>query len=184
MTLTSITAVTSLDCVGAIVTVAVMITPAASAFLLTNHLPTLIKLSLIIGISNSWLGYIVAHYYDLSLAGSIATLHGIVFFIILIAAPKRGLYTTLLQRSTKNKELDCAILVHYLFKAKNNRENRIIPATHNLGWSHAKIQHVAERAQQQQLIFITGEFLLLTPQGGQFAENYYKNPHLKVADLS
>ena len=79
MTLTSITAVGAFDIVGSLVVVALMITPAATAYLLTNQLHTMIGLSLGVGIASSIFGYVLATVLDASIAGSIATMTGVLF---------------------------------------------------------------------------------------------------------
>jgi len=91
MTLTSITAVTAFDSVGAIVVVAIMITPAASAFLLTKRLWPMIQTSVCISICSVLIGYAAAHAWDLSLAGCLATVNGVIFFMVFIASNKKTL---------------------------------------------------------------------------------------------
>ncbi|MEX0671944.1 MAG: metal ABC transporter permease [Candidatus Babeliales bacterium] len=88
MALTSITAVGAFDIVGAIVVVALMIVPAATAFLCTKDLTTMIQLSLLFGILATVTGYELAHLLDASIAGAIATMSGLIFFICIIRYAK------------------------------------------------------------------------------------------------
>ncbi len=82
MFLASITAVSAFDIVGAIVVVALMITPAATAFLCTKQLKEMIQLSLFFSILSTCLGYALAIACDVSIAGSIAMMAGVVFGIV------------------------------------------------------------------------------------------------------
>ncbi len=82
MLLASITAVAAFDIVGSIVVVALMITPAATAFLLTNQLHTMIAFSLFFGGCAALFGCIFAFLCDVSIAGSIALMAGIFFMSV------------------------------------------------------------------------------------------------------
>ena len=84
MTMTSITAVGAFDAVGSILVVALMITPAATAYLLTVRLHTMIIIAIFTGLISSILGYQLAHLLDASIAGSIATMTGVLFFVSIL----------------------------------------------------------------------------------------------------
>lgn len=79
MLLASITAVSAFDIVGSIVVVALMITPAATAFLLTRQLRSMIALSLFFGALSAGFGFFFAMALDVSIAGSIAMMAGFLF---------------------------------------------------------------------------------------------------------
>jgi len=81
MIMTSITAVATFDVVGSIMVVALMITPAATAYLLTRRVPDMLMASVFIALCSSIAGYAVAYYADVSIAGSIASMTG-VFFVM------------------------------------------------------------------------------------------------------
>lgn len=101
MSITSITAVGCFDIVGSIVLVAMMITPPATAYLLVNTLEEMLGLSIFIGLMAALSGYIVAHLFDLSIAGSIATCCGILFMFVLVISPKHGLISRYLRTLKK-----------------------------------------------------------------------------------
>lgn len=84
MLLTSITAVGAFEVVGSIVMVAMAIAPAATAYLLADTVFDMIIISLIIAVIGSIVGYLGAYWIDISIAGSIATVLGILFLIVLM----------------------------------------------------------------------------------------------------
>jgi manganese/zinc/iron transport system permease protein len=84
MIITSVTAVAVFDIVGSIMVVALMITPAATAYLLTCHVYSMIFVSIIIACLSAICGCICASYYDISIAGSIASMTGLFFMSVLI----------------------------------------------------------------------------------------------------
>ncbi|HLC07138.1 MAG TPA: metal ABC transporter permease [Candidatus Babeliales bacterium] len=91
MVVTSITAVATFDAVGSIMVVALMITPAATSYLLTKQVKRMIGLSVILAICAAIFGYSAACYADVSIAGSIASMTGVFFLFGLIISKKGGL---------------------------------------------------------------------------------------------
>jgi manganese/zinc/iron transport system permease protein len=83
MVITSLTTVATFDAVGAIMVVALMITPPSSAYLLTQRVSDMLFLSIIFAIVSAILGYIFASYADVSIAGSIASMTGVLFIGVL-----------------------------------------------------------------------------------------------------
>ncbi|MFT5102506.1 MAG: manganese/zinc/iron transport system permease protein, partial [Candidatus Latescibacterota bacterium] len=70
MSVSSITVVGAFDAVGAILVVALMIAPAAAAYLLTSDLKRMIGLSIFFGVFSAIGGYWLAHLLDASISGS------------------------------------------------------------------------------------------------------------------
>ena len=91
MVLTSITAVATFDAVGSIMVVALMITPAASAYLLTKKVNNMLKMTVLLAIFSAIFGYAAASYADVSIAGSIASMTGVFFIIALVLSQNRAL---------------------------------------------------------------------------------------------
>ena len=65
------------ESVGAILVIAFFIVPAAGAYLFTDRLSRMIILSVILGIVSAVTGYLFALLADVSIAGSMATMAGI-----------------------------------------------------------------------------------------------------------
>lgn len=91
MGLVSVTTVASFDAVGAIMVVAMLITPAAFAYLWTDKLAVMLVLSGSFGVISAVAGYYIAAWIDTSISGSMAFATGIVFLVSLIFSPKHGL---------------------------------------------------------------------------------------------
>lgn len=84
MSLVSVTSVASFEAVGSILVVAFMIGPPITAYLLTDRLKNMIACSIAIGIAASVTGFHLALYFDVSIAGMIAVVIGIIFFLVLM----------------------------------------------------------------------------------------------------
>jgi manganese/zinc/iron transport system permease protein len=89
MIITSITTVATFDAVGSIMVVALMITPAASAYLLTQRVSDMLFMSVVLAVLAAIFGYIAALYVDVSIAGSIASMTGVFFIAALVGVKKK-----------------------------------------------------------------------------------------------
>ncbi|KAB2338247.1 metal ABC transporter permease [Cytobacillus depressus] len=91
MGMVSITTVASFDSVGAILVVAMLIAPGASAYLLTERLSVMLVLSALLGVAAAITGYYVASWQDVSIAGTMATMNGVIFALVFLFSPTKGL---------------------------------------------------------------------------------------------
>jgi manganese/zinc/iron transport system permease protein len=91
MGMLSITTVASFDSVGAILVVAMLIVPASTAYLLTDKLISMLFISAGIGVFSAISGYYVATFLNVSIAGAMATVTGVLFAIAFLFSPKHGL---------------------------------------------------------------------------------------------
>lgn len=103
MTLVSITTVASFDAVGAIMVVAMLITPAASAYLWTDKLLIMIGLSASFGVISAIIGYYFAVWIDTSISGSMAFATGIIFLISFTCSPKHGALSHIIRPKIRTK---------------------------------------------------------------------------------
>lgn len=90
-TLLSACTVAALQTVGAFLVVAMVITPGATAYLLTDRFHILLLLSVAIGASTSFVGAYLSYFLDGATGGTIVVLQTIVFLTAFIFAPKHGL---------------------------------------------------------------------------------------------
>ena len=91
MVLLTLVTVASLQTVGVILVVSLLITPASTAYLLTNRLSTMIVLSAFFGALSSVIGIYFSYVYNLPSGPVIALAATAIFLIALIFSPKQGL---------------------------------------------------------------------------------------------
>lgn len=84
MSMVSLATVVSFESVGAILVVALLVAPAASAYLISSQLKTMIGLSALFGFTGSLGGYFLSAALDTSIAGGIATTLGVQFAVVLV----------------------------------------------------------------------------------------------------
>ena len=92
MTLVSIVTVVSFESVGAILVVAFLVVPAATAYLLTDKLVKMIIIAVGIGVASSIIGYLLATLLDSSIPGAMTTALGALFLIAFLFAPNYGVF--------------------------------------------------------------------------------------------
>jgi manganese/zinc/iron transport system permease protein len=173
MALVSVTAVGAFDAVGSILVVALMITPPATAYLITNSLRAMLTLSALIGIASAISGYWLARWLDANIAGSMATMTGIIFLLTFLLAPERGVVALAQRRVRQRWEFAQAALAIHLLHHEDApeaaEENRIDHLSDHLRWNQEFAHQVVQRAQRQGLIARQNGSLLLTDKGRQVA---------------
>jgi manganese/iron transport system permease protein len=90
-TLLSATTVAALQKVGACLVIAMVVTPGATGYLLTDRFPTLLVISVAIGVATSAVGAYISYFVDGATGGVIVTLQTLVFLAAFLLAPKHGL---------------------------------------------------------------------------------------------
>lgn len=101
-TLLSACVVAALQTVGAILVIAMVITPGATAYLLTDKFKTLIKIAVSLGTLTSALGVYISYYLDGATGGVIVCLQSLLFLLAFFFSPKYGL---VMQRKIKPQEV-------------------------------------------------------------------------------
>jgi manganese/iron transport system permease protein len=89
--LLSATTVAALQTVGACLVIAMVVTPGATAYLLTDRFGRLLALSVAIGVVTSALGAYLSYFLDGATGGVIVVLQTLVFLAAFLFAPKHGL---------------------------------------------------------------------------------------------
>ena len=89
--LLSAAAVAALQTVGAVLVIALVVTPGATAYLLTDRFPRLIAISVAIGAGTSFLGAYISYFLDGATGGIIVVLQTLLFVVAFVWAPKHGI---------------------------------------------------------------------------------------------
>ena len=92
LTCTSLAAVVGLQSVGLILVVAMLITPGATAYLLTDKFDNMIIISVISAIISSVLGIFLSFWFDLVPGGSIVLAQTFLFLFAFLFAPRYGIF--------------------------------------------------------------------------------------------
>jgi len=90
LVLLAVVIVISLQAVGVALVLAMLVTPASSAYLLTRRLPNMMLLGALIGALSSVLGLYLSFYINVASGASIVLVATAIFAIIFVVAPQRG----------------------------------------------------------------------------------------------
>ena len=93
MILIGLTIVASLKAVGVVLVLSLLITPAASAYLLVNRLHLVMLLGILIGVTSSITGMYLSYYYNLPSGPAIVLVASGIFVLALLFSPSQGLLT-------------------------------------------------------------------------------------------
>lgn len=91
MFLLTLVAVSSLQTVGTILVIAMLVTPAATAYLLTNRLSKMIIISAVIGMLSSIIGLFFSYSYNLASGATIVLTAASFFILAFLFSPKKGI---------------------------------------------------------------------------------------------
>ncbi|SDS48115.1 metal ABC transporter permease [Winogradskyella sediminis] len=187
MSVSSITTVGAFDAVGAILVVALMIAPAAAAYLLTTDLKKMLALAITFGVFSAILGYWVAHWLDASIAGSITTVLGFVFLLVYLFAPSKGIIAVMYREKQQRTEVS---LLTFLLHLKNHdeiEERHVNHLNEHINWQKVRSKTVLELALKNNMIHIENNIVSLTKKGNNFtskAINYIiTNEDTQIEDM-
>lgn len=170
MSVSSITVVGAFDAVGAILVVALMIAPAATAYLLTEDLKKMIWLSILFGVFSAISGYWVANILDASISGSIATTLGVVFLLVYLFAPKKGLISVLYRQKQQRIEVSLITFLLHLNRHEEESERHINHLQEHINWRAVRAKSVLDLAEKNNLVEIENQVVSLTEKGLAFTE--------------
>lgn len=174
LTLTSVTAVAAFDAVGAILFIAFVIVPPATAYLLTRRLWGVVVLAVALSVAACVAGYVLALRWNVSIAGMMASMTGVWFALALLFAPGHGLVAQALGQRSKRLDHDCRALVAHLFTHQDTpamaEENTLRALVDHLRWPEPRARAAILRAHDRDLIERRAGLLTLRPKGNAEAE--------------
>ncbi|MCJ8498180.1 metal ABC transporter permease [Chryseobacterium salipaludis] len=168
MTVASVTTVGAFDAVGAILVVALMIAPPATAYLLTTNLKKMLALACFFGVFAAVSGYWAANALDASIAGSIATMLGLLFFVVYLFAPDKGLIAVLYRERQQRIEVSLITFILHLKNHSDVAERHVNHLQEHINWQKVRSRTVLNLALKNNLITIDNDVVSLTEKGNTF----------------
>ncbi|WP_299120977.1 metal ABC transporter permease [uncultured Winogradskyella sp.] len=168
MSVSSVTTVGAFDAVGAILVVALMIAPAAAAYLLTTDLKKMLALAIGFGIFSAIFGYWVAHWLDASISGSITTVLGLVFLSVYLFAPTKGVIAVMYRERQQRTEVSLLTFLLHLKNHDDLKERHVNHLNEHINWQKVRSKTVLDLAQKNNMIHIENNIVSLTKKGDEF----------------
>ena len=103
-TLLSVTTIAALQTVGAFLVICLVVTPGATAWLLTDRFPRLLTIAVALGSLTSFFGAWLSYWLDGATGGIIVVLQTLLFLLAFVFAPKHGLLANRRRARLVNKE--------------------------------------------------------------------------------
>lgn len=104
-TLLSVCTVAALQTVGAFLVICLVVTPGATAWLLTDRFPRLLMIAVAIGSLTSFVGAWVSYYLDGATGGIIVVAQTLLFLLAFVFAPKHGLLANRRRAKQSSQEI-------------------------------------------------------------------------------
>ena len=157
MTLSSFTAVTAFDAVGAILVVSFLITPGAAAYLVSKDLKVMIAISVGYAVINSSIGYVLSLLMNVSMSGMTAAAAGVTFLLTFLFN-REGLITAVFIRLKRKSELKPELFLTHIGNHSGKKEEReelgLDSIKDHLKWKQAEVDKTAGRLINNGLIRI------------------------------
>ena len=157
MTLSSLTAVTAFDAVGAILVVSFLITPGAAAYLISKDLKVMIAISVGYAVINSVLGYVLSLLMNVSMSGMTAAVAGVTFLITFLFN-REGLITAIFIRLKRKSELKPELFLTHIGNHSGKKEELeelgLGSIRDHLKWKQTEVDKIAGRLIRRGLIRI------------------------------
>jgi manganese/zinc/iron transport system permease protein len=174
LSLTSITAVTAFDSVGAVLLVAFVIVPPATAYLLTDKLWRMLLYGVIVAIASSLLGYILAFTLDVSIGGMMVCVSGVFLLLAFLFSPSYGLVAQEARRNSQRRDNAERMLLVHLYNHEHDEEsleeNAVDALQTHLRWRETEAREVIARSLEQNFISKASSKLFLTDKGRVLAQ--------------
>lgn len=169
MSAVSLTVVGAFESVGAILVVAMLVVPPATAYLLTERLGPMLALAAALGAVSAAAGYGLARWWDCSIAGAMALVTGILFLLALLFSPTHGLVARLLIHHRLGGRLASELLLLHLRKGGEGLPVEVLER--RFGWEPRRLQRVLSKLLREGWVERAGEGLRLTASGAEVLES-------------
>jgi manganese/iron transport system permease protein/iron/zinc/copper transport system permease protein len=147
-----------------ILVVALIITPAATAYLLSDRLDRMIGLSVVIGVLGFWLGFGLATLVGASPGASVVVTMTGIFLLALAFAPRYGLLADWIRRSSTIPQE----VMEDVLSAVLRSQQRLVPIAEierNVSMPNTKIRRAIGMLARRNLLDFDGDRVQLTDDG-------------------
>ncbi len=169
MLMLSFAVVSSLKTVGVILVVSLLITPASTALLLTNRLPSVIFLSGIIGSLSGVVGIVLAIVFQTTPGPAITVVLTIVYMFAAVFSPNSGFAIRWFRKFRRNKKTEFEDFLKQTLKLNENKTFQLHKLKQRLGFTSFWFLFYKKFALRRKTITIVGDKIELTPLGKKMA---------------
>ena len=180
MTLLSMSIVAGLQSVGVILIIAMLITPPATAYLLSNNLKKILFLSPMFGTISAVAGLYLSYHFNFASGASIVLVAVALFLLAFLFSPKEGVVTRLFRRraATKLVLIEDVIKLSFRFTEEKDKTGLTDRIANELGISNSRVESAIRILINKGLIQKTNGSYLLTEDGRKYATRLIRTHRL------
>lgn len=161
---TSLVVVSGVQIAGVILVVALIITPAATAYLLSDRLDRMIMLSIVIGVSGFVLGFLLATWAGAAPGASVVVTMTTIFLTTLVFAPRYGLLADWIRRKNNVPQEIMEDVLGSILRS-SEKVVSIGEIVRNLGNPQGRIRRAISVLARRELLEIDEDQVRLTDDG-------------------
>ncbi|MEL7500279.1 MAG: iron chelate uptake ABC transporter family permease subunit [Planctomycetota bacterium] len=161
---TSLVVVSGVQIAGVILVVALIITPAATAYLLTDRLDRMIWCSIGASVIGFWLGFAVAVWLGAAPGPSVVVVMSLLFLGAMAFAPRYGLIADWIRRTSSIPQEVMEDILGAVLREQGTRV-AIGDIEQKVTSPNLKIRRAIEKLERQDLLELEGDLITLTDEG-------------------
>jgi len=158
----SFVVVASLQAVGVILVVAMLVTPASTALLLSNKMRNVIIVSALLGLFAAILGLIASIIFDFPPGPTMAVVSGLFYLVAVLFSPEHGVIFKFIRERKESNRIEKEDVIKYVFKNKDASINEVASY---IGLSKAKMNNLISSLVSNGFINRSSGILQLTSSG-------------------
>lgn len=180
MTLLSMSIVAGLQSVGVILIIAMLLTPPATAYLLSNNLKKILFLSPMFGTISAVAGLYLSYHFNFASGASIVLVAVALFLLAFLFSPKEGVVTRLFRRraATKLVLIEDVIKLSFRFAEETDKTGLTDRIANELGISNSRVESAIRILINKGLMQKTNGSFLLTEEGRKYATRLIRTHRL------
>ncbi len=171
MLLLSFAVVSALRSVGVILVVAMLITPASTALLLSNKLKNVIFISALIGLLSANLGLILSIIFNTTPGPAMTIVVTSLYLLAAVFSPKKGLAISFIRQRKQKRKIEIEDILRQAIKAPISEGMNIGIFSEKLGFSKSKVNFLNQKLVKNGLASIKDDKLMLSAKGKSAAED-------------
>jgi len=165
MLLLSFAIVASLQSVGVILVVAMLIIPASTAYLLTSRLNRMLWIAAAVGIISSVAGLLIAILLETTPGPAMTLVGAFLYGLAVFFAPKKGLFVQWVQKRRRLRETNLEDVLKAALKQKESSETDIALLSVKLQKSNSEVQAALRQLTKRGLVVVMDNKFDLTLSG-------------------
>ena len=166
---TSLVVVGAVQVVGVVLVVGLLVTPAATAYLLCDRLTRMLPLSALFGVTSVLGGLVISHWMNVASGPAIVIMSTLQFMVILACAPRYGMIADWWRRKTMVPQ---QLLEDVLgcFRKEMDKPREISQVIAEVDRPSEQIQRAIKNLDRRDWMQVDGQTLRLTDEGRREAK--------------